>query len=111
MPPLIFLIVYLLAVARITRFITDDRLFKRPRDAVIDYGYRRAYGPTTTGYTAESPVPLLSYVITCPWCVSIYLCAFAAPVVWLAGRSPWLYVPALALAGSYAVGFLASHEG
>ena len=111
MPPLIFTMTYLLAVARIVRFITADQLFARPRNAVIDYGYRARYGCAPGPATEHRTVPLLSYLITCPWCVSIYLCALAAPIVWLAWSSPWLYIPAMALAGSYVVGYLASHEG
>ena len=54
---------------------------------------------------AEPPLPV--YLITCPWCVSIYVGAVAAPLVYFWGSSPWLLVPALALAFSYATGFLA----
>jgi hypothetical protein len=125
MPPPIFLLVYVLAVARVVRFVTSDEIFRSLRNWIIGQGYLRAHPwvrtdpdnkkPGDGGRLAKSvhtgPPPLLSYMVICPWCVSIYLGAGAAPLVWFYGSSPWLLVPALALAGSYVIGFLASHEG
>jgi len=55
--------------------------------------------------------PKLVTLLTCPWCASIWIGAAAAPLAWFVGRSPWLLVPALALAFSYVTGWLAGHEG
>jgi hypothetical protein len=55
--------------------------------------------------------PLGVYLLSCPWCASIWLGAAAAPLWYWLGSSPWLLVPAVALAFSYVTGFLASKEG
>lgn len=119
----IALLVYALAVARVTRLINSDVLLDGPRDHLVAWAWRRKYGmgqagqrsPEGLGYrpaweTARevgAVEPRLAYLITCPWCASIYVGAVAALLVWLAGGSPWLFVPALALAFSYVTGYLA----
>lgn len=47
------------------------------------------------------------YLLTCPWCISMYLGAAAATLVW-AWPEGWWRWPALALAASAATGFLAT---
>lgn len=73
--------------------------------------YRNEYRAGLRLARQGDDVPKLAYMITCPWCVSIWVGAVAAPVVWFAGSTPWVFVPALALAASYVTGWLASHEG
>jgi hypothetical protein len=125
------ILVYALAVARVTRLIASDKLTEKPRLAFVHWRYRRAF-PWIDNINKEllspfsqvelrrqnlrlameqNPPPLLAYMAMCPWCVSIYAGAIAAPLVWFRGTSPWLVVPALALAFSYLAGFLAQHEG
>lgn len=120
----IILIVSALAVARITRMITADKILDRPRVAVVKAAWRRAHpwitreppeGQATAlamamASHAQNP-PLLAYLAFCPWCVSIWVGAAAAPAVWLWGARPWLFVPALALAFSQVTGLLATREG
>lgn len=80
-----------LAVARLTRVVTTDKVGEKLRIAII----RRA--------GAES---LLSYFLVCPWCVSIYTGTLLAAGYVLLGDS-WIYqLPALALAASYIAGAL-----
>lgn len=116
MPGLLLLVVYALAVARVTRFITQDRLFERPRDVIEEWAYHRAYPETRGNRPAlllamqTQDTPLIAYLIGCPWCVSIYVGAFVAPIAWGIGESPIAAVPALALAFSYVTGLLASKE-
>lgn len=109
MPTLLHLLVYLLAVCRVVRFLTKDELFAGPRNRFVFWAMARDadYDPADQ----QARMPKLAYMATCPWCVSIWVCAVATPLVLLLGDSWWLFGPALALAGSYAVGFLASHEG
>jgi hypothetical protein len=111
MPSVIVLVVFLLATARVVRFVTTDRLFRWPREAVRRWSYMRVYrklGPEPTQAQLDKvDEPLPAYMIGCPWCMSIYLGAGAAPLAYLWGARPWLFVPALALAISYTVGFLA----
>jgi hypothetical protein len=125
------ILVYALAVARATRLITSDKITEKPRLAFVHWRYRKAHPwidninkDLLSPFSQEqewrknlsmamsaNPPPLLAYMAMCPWCVSIYAGAIAAPIVWFWGTSPWLAVPALALAFSYLAGFLAQHEG
>lgn len=114
MPAAIILLVYGLAVARVTRLVVADVLTKPLRERIIDWSYMRAF-PHFRDYTVaerrmyrgERDVPALAYLITCPWCSSIYIGLLAAPVIYFWGESPWLLVPALALALSHFTGVLA----
>jgi hypothetical protein len=83
MPAAIILSVYALAVARVTRIITADKITEGLRGRVIRWADRRAGIDPADPF---APTPLLSYFVTCPWCVSIYVGAVAAGV--LVGRKP-----------------------
>lgn len=133
MPSAIILATYALAVARVVRLINADKITERPRRWVVVRLWARTIPdelPEGTSrrwpgiYEAQGRAawaravaaerldnngepPLLAYLVTCPWCVSIYVGAVAAPLIYWLGESPWLLVPALALALSYLTGFLA----
>jgi hypothetical protein len=89
---------YLLAFARLVVLITMDMITVRPRDAAVEALKERKHN-------------MLAYMLLCPWCVSVWLAIPAAPVIYAYGNSPWLYVPALALALSAAAGALARVKG
>lgn len=116
--PVAIIVLYALATARITRLVTTDKLTLPPRRAVVRWAFRRRYGAAPgegldeelAAAAADNP-PALAYLVNCPWCVSVYVGAVVAPLAWFWGTSPWLAVPALALAFSYVTGFLASKEG
>lgn len=111
MHPALIVLVYALAVARVTRLITADKLTEVPRDRLTDAAWRRRYGGQWAAARADkADEPLPAYLLTCPWCASMYVAAAAAPLAWFWGSSPWLLVPALALAFSYVTGFLAGKE-
>jgi|tagenome__1003787_1003787.scaffolds.fasta_scaffold20708636_2 hypothetical protein len=67
-----------LATYRLTTLIKDDKLTENMRGAVF-----RRYGEPT----GDNPRKI-SYLMTCPWCLSIYFAALAvvgrrkAPKVW-----------------------------
>lgn len=82
-----------LSMARLTRFVTTDKIFERPRDWVLD---------------RIDPDGMLTYLLGCPWCVSVYLGAGAAPIFYYWGETPYVVIPALALTASYVSGFLAT---
>lgn len=86
---------WVLALARVTRFLVADRL----TDFLRIWAYKRSKGADT----------LLTYFAQCPWCVSIWL-AFATlwPVYMMTGLV-WRTYPLAALAGSYIVGILAEN--
>lgn len=128
MPDALLVLVYALAVARLTRLVTLDRIAERPRERLLRWAWGRAWMPWARlehpdkdrhmqrGYALDmshaamldgAEPPLLPYLLTCPWCVSIYVGAVAAPVLWFWGSSPWLAIPALALALSQVTGLLA----
>lgn len=87
-----------LATARLTRLVTTDRITLAPRMWLMNLLIARDKGEG-----------LMMYLITCDWCVSVYMGAGAAVALrW--GGIVALWVCA-ALAFSYVAGFLASKEG
>lgn len=96
--PAVLFVVYALAVARLTKLITSDRITKAPREALI----RRL--PEDSAW---------AYFVVCQWCTSVWVGAVAAPVTWwwgglqVDGVPSLLAVPALALAYSAFTGYLA----
>lgn len=110
MPSAIILTVYALAVARVTRLVTSDKITEGIRYRFVASRLRRKYGVSPTAEQMGSP-PMLAYLIMCPWCISIWIGAALAPFVALWGTRPWLWAPAFALAASYVSGFLAQREG
>jgi hypothetical protein len=107
MPSVITILVFALAVARVTRFITNDKLSEGPRARLVDAAWQRwrPAVPVTGRKWADEPKP--AYLLTCPWCASIYVGAVAAPLCWFLGDNPWLFIPALACAFSQVTGMLA----
>lgn len=71
---IVSLIVAALAVARLTRLLTEDRLTVRWRQWVI-----KRWGPES----------LASYLVHCPWCMSIYI---SLPVMPIAALFPYPWV-------------------
>lgn len=131
MHPAVIVFVYALAVARVTRLITEDRITEAPRRRLADWlwakaipardveqwhlrdhysaaGARRIMVAERQGNDAEPPLAV--YLLSCPWCASIYVAAVAAPIAYWWGLEPWFLVPALGLAFSYISGFLAAKE-
>lgn len=88
------LLIYTLAVARITGLITQDALTEPIRDRIISWLDDR---PATLGSA-------IAKLITCPWCAGVWVSAVAAPLLWWHGENPWLLIPALALAMAQIVG-------
>lgn len=84
-------VVTALAVARVTRLIVADYITAKPRQRlVLRWGVHS----------------MRSYLITCPWCMSLWVAAVAAPVAFWFGDTAWYQVPALGLALSQTVGIL-----
>lgn len=122
MLPVITLVVYVLAIARVTRLVTTDKLSERLRTAVIRWAYVRKYPACrigTRGMRAEAlrlmvntgEQPMLAYLITCRWCMSIWVAAAATPLIVWYGTSRPLFWVAFALAASHLTGLLAKLEG
>jgi hypothetical protein len=114
MHPALIVLVYALAVARVTRLIVADRITQAPRARVETalwnrYWHKLGLQPGEISRGSVDP-PLSVYLLGCPWCASIYVSAVAAPLAYFWGTSPWLFVPALALAFSYFTGYAAGKE-
>jgi hypothetical protein len=97
-PDTVILVIYTLAAARVTGLITTDTITEEIRDNLIGWLDDR---PKTLGR-------YLATLITCPWCAGMWVSLIAAPLLWFAGHSPYLLVPALALAISQIIGMIAS---
>jgi hypothetical protein len=97
-PVALQLLIYALAVARVTGLITTDTITEDARDAVIGWLDDR---PKTLG-------AYLATLITCPWCAGMWVSLIAAPLVWIWGDSPVMLIPALALAFSQATGMVSN---
>lgn len=92
----VLLVVYALAVARVTGLITQDSITEDARDRLV-------------GWLDDRPRTLGSYVaklVTCPWCTSVWVAAGTAPLTWWHGANPWMLVPAVALAFSQVTGMI-----
>lgn len=92
------LLIYALAVARVTGLIVADTITEPVRDRVINWL------DDTPGSAGE----WFASLITCPWCAGMWVSLVAAPLVWFWGDSPVMLVPALALAFSQATGATAT---
>jgi len=100
MNPALTLAIYALAATRVTTFITADKLTTPLRT----WWTRRFCGNPDPTQDCRS---IWTYLIHCPWCVSIYVAAPTAIVWWLWPSSPWTLGPAVALAVSQIAGMLA----
>lgn len=101
----------ILAVARITRLVTVDKLLEPVRDWFI---VRFTPGDVTIERPQESK---LVYLIHCPWCFGMWVSFIAWPITWyVADLDRWLHVtawwaiPAGALALSHLIGLLRGLE-
>ncbi len=88
-------LVYVLAVARVTGLIALDEITSPAREWLENHLPANRLGVA------------LEYLITCPWCVSIWVGAATAPLLWWWGDHPALLIPALALAASQTTGMIA----
>lgn len=98
----LLLIVAALAVARLARLIAEDKLLEPLR---FRLGRR---------WPADS---LRLYLVHCRWCLSIWIAAAVAPLVWLLGGfsdrldiTAWVGIPLLALALAHAAGLVKAVE-
>jgi hypothetical protein len=89
---IVTLVVYVLAVARLTRLVNADIILDPLRVVVA-----RRYGADSTA----------SYFLGCPWCVGLWLALLLAiPTVAILGWPWWSLIP-LGLACSHIVGLAA----
>lgn len=94
LPTPVLLLVYALAVARVTGLVTQDDLTEEARHRFVTWLDDR---PRTLG-------SYLAKLVTCPWCAGMWISLAAAPLVWRFAEHPVLFVPALAMAFSQVAG-------
>lgn len=91
------LLIYTLAVARLTGLVVADSITEPIRDWIV---VRLDDRPATMGEAVAT-------LITCPWCAGMWISLVAAPLVWFWGDTPVMLVTALALAFSQVTGMTA----
>ncbi|WP_415395195.1 hypothetical protein ACMTN4_07445 [Rhodococcus globerulus] len=82
------------ASARLTRLVTVDYIARHIRAFFI-----RRYGPDND----------FAYLVTCPWCMSMYISGGLFTLSWYFGEHPGFIIPAMALTASYLIGLAASN--
>jgi hypothetical protein len=103
MPSVVVLALYALAVTRVTTLITHDQITRPVREHLIACfdPYRRVHRVLV--YLLGEPD---GDTIGCPWCVSIWIGAFTAPIIYSWGDTPIVLVIVLALAASQVTGMI-----
>jgi hypothetical protein len=109
-------VVYVLAVARVTRLVNADVVFdpvrlwvaRRLSSAARGAVELESLGSLSLGAArlrrVQSRWGAVSYFLGCPWCVSVWVAAFTAWVpLWFAGNRVAVYV-GVVLAVSHVVG-------
>lgn len=104
MPPVPVLILYAMAVARLTTIITTDEISRPIRRALVS-----RFDPTKRVHrwivyaigTAED-----STANGCPWCVSVWVSAATSPMLWCWQHSSVFLAAVIALAASQATGMI-----
>lgn len=86
----LILIVWVLAVARLTRLVTRDKFPFEPF---------RKWATERLGTKSR-----LTYLVHCSWCTSIWIAFATAPAVVALSGVSWWWWPFLALAASYLTG-------
>ena len=86
-------------IVRVTRLLVADQISYRVRAAIVV-----KLGP-------DNPV---SYFVTCPWCVSVWVGAGVGALAYYfgdapAGIHPAFYIAGVAAAGSMLAGYSATH--
>lgn len=92
------LVIYALAVTRVTGLVVSDSITEPVRDWIIDHLDDR---PATLGAA-------IATLITCPWCAGMWISLAAAPLVWFLGDTPVMLIGALALALSQVAGMISN---
>jgi hypothetical protein len=94
----VLLVIYALAVARLTGLIISDSITEGARDALLGWLDDR---PKTLG-------SFIAAILECPWCAGMWVSLIAAPLVWFFGDSPFMLIPAIALAFSQVTGMISN---
>lgn len=102
--PVWWWVVYALAVTRLTGLIASDEITRPIREYLVARlnprkGWHRKIAYLVGGATDDGD--------GCPWCLSLWIAAPVAPLVWYEGHQPWVIIPAFWLALSQLTGMTA----
>lgn len=92
------LLLYALAVTRVTGLIVADSITESLRDRALAWLDDR---PATLG-------AYIALLISCFWCTSMWVSIFAASLIWLWHDSPVMLIGAIVLAFSQVTGMLSN---
>lgn len=92
---LITVLLAILATVRVTRLVTHDMISDPVRLWITE-----RFGATSR----------ITYLVHCPWCVSIYIGALIAYPAYAWADTSLYQVATLALSASYVAGYLVSRE-
>lgn len=93
----ITLVLAALATARLTRLVTRDVVFERPRNRLI--------------VAMPARLEPVAYLLTCDWCTSVYTGSAVAGAWYLWGDTRAFLAVVAALAFSHTTGWLSTREG
>ena len=94
----VLLLIYALAVARVTGLIVEDSITEPAREWALGWLDDR---PKTLG-------AFIAALIQCPWCAGMWVSLVASPMVWFWHASPVMLIPAIALAFSQFTGMISN---
>ena len=104
------LVLALGATARLTRLIGRDSITFFFRDWLAARGEDSRDKRAAKGRRMKSlPERFFTFVedmVTCPWCLSVWVSAPVAVLAWLYGETVWFVVPAIALTASHLTGLV-----
>lgn len=99
---LIMFVLAALALARITRLITTDKIGEPLRMAVLNW---------------RGQDSMVTYLLFCPWCISMWLAPAAAAVLWwplnladMFGVTAWIGYPLLVFALAHTAAWILAKE-
>ena len=103
MPDPLTLVVYVMAVARVTTLITHDEITLPVREWLI-----RRFNPASRAhrlavYALGSPD---DDATGCPWCVSVWIGLVSAPALWFWADNPIMMIMLIGLAASQTTGMI-----
>ena len=103
MPPMWVLALYALAATRLTALVTTDEITRPVRERIIAALDETRASHRAIAYLAGGASDNAD---GCPWCVSVWIAAATAPIIYTCGDKPFVVVPVLALATSQIVGMI-----
>lgn len=104
------LVLALGATARLTRLVGRDSITFFFRDWLAARGEDARDRRTGKGLRMKSVTErvfaFVEDMVTCPWCLSIWMSAAVAVLAWHFGETVWFVVPAMALTASHFTGLV-----